>query len=104
MFYIENIEKFICSRSTTPTSKSSSATPLTQESSSTPTPLPNSEFKIPAPRSLAKLCLVVDLEGDSTEARSTKRKPITNSPAWEHFTVAEKGDPNDPRGVCNYCG
>ena len=98
------MEKFLNSRSTTPTSKSSSATLLTQESSSTPTPLPNSEFKIPALRSPVKLCLVVDLEGDSTEARNTKRKPIRKSPAWEHFTVAEKGDPNDPRGVCNYCG
>ena len=83
MFHIEKLEKFLNSRSTTPTSKSS-ATALTQESSSAPTPLPNS--------------------GDNTEARNSKRKPIRKSPAWEHFTLAEKGDPNDPSGVCNYCG
>ena len=47
---------------------------------------------------------MVDLDEEDTEVKTRKRKPNKTSEIWDHFTVDEKSDLNDPRALCNYCG
>ena len=48
--------------------------------------------------------IALDEEEEDTEVKKSKRKSSKTSEIWDHFTVDNGSDPNDPRAVCNYCG
>ena len=45
----------------------------------------------------------LDEEEEDAEDKTRKRKPSKTSEIWDHFTMDERNDPNDPKVVCNYC-
>ena len=50
--------------------------------------------------------VALDEEEEDIEVKKkrSKRQPSKTSKIWDHFTIDEGSDPNDPRVVCNYYG